>query len=95
MEQNVNVEKSTEINDQQAYEMAIEFANRPENKERIMSKFTKAFGKDKNVRTRKQWANLVRVYGVDKVAELEQMSKEEVQYKCLTLTQRLNAKAKL
>lgn len=45
------------------------------------AKFEKQFGKDQN-RTRLQWRNLVRVYGMDKVCELEKMSVEEVQRRC-------------
>lgn len=81
--------------DQQAYEMAIEYANRPENKERIMAKFELAFGKNKFVRTRKQWCRLVRVYGIAQVCEYEQLTEEEVNIRCLSLSDRLNEKIKL
>lgn len=85
--QNVTAEKYT---DQQLYEMAIEYANRPENKDRLMSKFELAFGKNKFVRTRKQWCRLVKVYGIEQVCEYEQMTAEEVNFKCLSLSKRLN-----
>ena len=84
-----------EVTDQEAYEAAIAYSNRPENKERIMAKFVKAFGQNAKVRTRKQWTNLVRVYSLKQVCEMEHMTEDEVNYKCLTLSQRLNAKAKI
>lgn len=84
--QNVNAEKYT---DQQAYEMAIDYANSPENRERIYSKFVHAFGKNAAVRTRKQWCNLVRVYSLEKVSEMEGLTEEQVNFNCLSLTERL------
>jgi len=56
-----------------------------------MKSFESAFGKNTKTRTRKQWANLVRVYGIDSVCQNESLTAEEVQLKCTeTLTQRLN-----
>lgn len=79
------------INDQTAYEMALEYANSPEHKEEVMKRFVKAFGQNAKVRTRKQWANLVRVYGIDTVVSMEHLTKEEITLKCTeTLSQRLS-----
>ena|ERR1035437_9423322 len=47
-----------------------------------MDKFEKMFGKNANVRTKKQWKNLVNVYGIKKVCELESMTEKEVEYRC-------------
>ena len=45
------------------------------------AKFEKQFGKDQN-RTRLQWRNLVRVYGLDTVCKMERMTEIEVQQRC-------------
>lgn len=44
-------------------------------------KFEKQFGKDQN-RTRVQWRNLVRVYGMETVCKMERMTEKEVQRRC-------------
>lgn len=45
------------------------------------AKFEKQFGKDQN-RTRVQWNNLVRVYGMETVCKMERMQPHEVQRRC-------------
>lgn len=82
--------KPNEVTDQQAYEMAIAYAQSAENRDRIDAKYRKAFGDNKHKRTRKQWLNLVRVYGMKCVCELERMTEEEVNHRCLTLSQRFS-----
>ena len=44
--------------------------------------FEKTFGIDSKTRTREQWANLVRVYGIATVAEKEGLTEREVNLKC-------------
>ena len=46
------------------------------------AKFEKSFGKDQSTRTRTQWNNLVRVYGLKIVCEKEGMTEAEVNLKC-------------
>ena len=45
------------------------------------AKFEKQFGKDQN-RTRLQWRNLVRVYGIETVCKMERMTEKQVQRRC-------------
>lgn len=45
-------------------------------------KFEKAFGLNSNTRTKKQWQNLVRVYGIALVCEKEGLTEAEVKLKC-------------
>jgi len=45
------------------------------------AKFETQFGKNQN-RTRIQWRNLVRVYGIETVCQMESMSAAEVQRRC-------------
>lgn len=57
-------------------------------------KYEAQFGKDSESRNARQWANLVRVYGMDKVCEIEGMTPNEVSNRCVeTFSQ--NAKRKL
>ena len=59
------------------------------------AKFEKAFGKDAKSRTRKQWCNLVRVYGMETVCLHEKMTEEQVDRMCNeTFSQRLGRMAK-
>ena len=44
--------------------------------------FEKIFGIDSKTRTREQWANLVRVYGIAIVAQKEGLTEREVNLKC-------------
>jgi hypothetical protein len=53
------------------------------------AKFEKAFGKDSKSRTRKQWCNLVRVYGMETVCLHEKLSEGDVKLNCMSLTERL------
>jgi len=45
------------------------------------NRFENQFGKDQN-RTRLQWRNLVRVYGIETVCKMERMTANEVQQRC-------------
>lgn len=52
--------------------------------------FETVFGKNKEVRTRKQWKLLVNVYGLETVCKMEEMTEDEVNTICIeTLSQRL------
>lgn len=54
-------------------------------------KFELAFGANQINRTAKQWGNLVRVYSLEKVCEMEKMSEGEVKKKCIeTFKQRIS-----
>lgn len=79
-----------EITQEKAYDGYKEvLKNDPSLLEKEKKAFEKAFGKDQN-RTQKQWGNLVRVYGIETVCLHEKMSAEEIELKCMTLSQRLN-----
>ena len=89
MEKQKNV--SAEITKEQAYQ---EFQQMLMNDPKLMAEkqktFEQSFGKDTKSRTRKQWANLVRVYGMDAVCDTEKMSKSDVEQKCNeTFSQRI------
>lgn len=57
-------------------------------------KYEAQFGKDIESRNARQWANLVRVYGMDQVCEIEGMTPDEVSNRCVeTFSQ--SAKRKL
>jgi len=45
------------------------------------AKFEMQFGKNQN-RTRLQWRNLVRVYGIETVCQMERLTEIEVQQRC-------------
>ena len=94
MEQNVIAEMSTEkkeYTEQEAYDMAIEYVNTSGKKAEIMAKFEAAFGKNAKVRTRKQWKNLVKVYGSECVSLTENMTADELALKCNeTFSQRID-----
>ena len=78
-----------EITQEKAYEGYKEILKDPDLLEKEQIAFEKAFGKDQN-RTQKQWSNLVRVYGIETVCLHEKMTEEEIELKCMTLSQRLN-----
>lgn len=46
-------------------------------------KFEKAFGVNSGVRTAKQWANLVRVYGIETVMKAEKLTEDQVRARCV------------
>jgi hypothetical protein len=80
-----------EYTEQEAYDMAIEYVNTSGKKAEIMAKFEAAFGKNAKVRTRKQWKNLVRVYGVECVSLTEHLTADELALKCNeTFSQRID-----
>lgn len=54
----------------------------PELMAEALKQFRAKFGDNANVRTRKQWQALVRVYGIDTVCEKENMTKAEVEKRC-------------
>lgn len=59
------------------------------------AKFEKAFGKDTKSRTRKQWCNLVRVYGMETVCLHEKMTEVQISRMCNeTFSQRISRTAK-
>jgi len=45
-------------------------------------KFERSFGSNSNIRTKKQWQNLVRVYGMALVCEKEGLTEAEVKLRC-------------
>jgi len=49
--------------------------------ERAKELFEAQFGVDQQSRTPKQWENLVATYGMDKVIELEKMSRGQIKRK--------------
>ena len=81
--------KKQEITQEKAYEGYKEILKDSDLLEKEQKAFEKAFGKDQN-RSQKQWSNLVRVYGIETICLHESMTEEEVQFNCLTLSQRLN-----
>jgi hypothetical protein len=66
----------------------------PEMMKEKIARFEKAFGRDSKSRTRKQWSNLVRVYGMQTVCEQEKLTESEVNLNCMSLTERLKFKAR-
>lgn len=60
----------------------------------VRERYEKHFGVDQKTRTRKQWINLVRVYGMKTVCEKEGMSEEKVREKVETMMQRFNRQSK-
>lgn len=48
----------------------------------MKEKFELSFGTDRKTRTKEQWQNLVRVYGIDTVVQKEGLSKEVIESKC-------------
>lgn len=49
----------------------------------IQQKYEALFGEDSESRNARQWANLVRVYGMDKICEIEGMTPNEVSSRCV------------
>jgi len=60
----------------------------------IQEMYEKAFGKDTATRNKKQWRNLVRVYGIDTVMEKEGLTEQEVKEHCETFSERLKRQMK-
>lgn len=58
----------------------------------IQKEFEKNFGIDQLRRNVKQWQNLVRVYGMETVAKIENMSEEAIKLKCLKFSDRIDEK---
>jgi hypothetical protein len=63
-------------------------ANVPE----VRDSYERAFGTNAKNRTVKQWKNLVRVYGIETVSKVENISPENVQMKCLPFTEQYKMK---
>ena len=59
-------------------------ANLPE----VKYEFERAFGIDQVRRTPKQWANLVRVYGIETVCKIENKTEDEVKLKLMKFSDR-------
>ena len=66
-------------------------ANLPE----VKYEFERAFGIDQVRRTRKQWANLVRVYGLETVCKIEGKTEEEVKLKLMKFSDRFKEETKV
>jgi hypothetical protein len=60
----------------------------------VQEKFEAAFGTNKQTRTREQWQNLVRVYGIERVCQIDGMTQKEVQSKMMTFTERVEQRHK-
>ena len=65
-------------------------ANIPE----VRKDYEKAFGASARFRTPKQWNNLVRVYGLETVCKIENMTKEEVAIRCKKFSEQVKEKLK-
>lgn len=65
-------------------------ANRPE----VRAEYEKAFGISARFRTVKQWNNLVRVYGLETVCKIENMTKEDVALACKKFSEQIKEKMK-
>lgn len=57
--------------------------------EDAQKRFEKSFGKNSNVRTAKQWQNLVRVYGMKQVMETEKLTEAEINARCKSFSQKV------
>jgi len=57
-----------------------------------LRKHEEIFGKDFETRTKKQWQRLVRVYGVDQIARIENKSIDEIKDKYESLKDQLARK---
>jgi hypothetical protein len=49
---------------------------------KTQASFEKSFGKDTGSRSRVQWQNLVRVYGMETVCKMERMTERDVNRRC-------------
>ena len=65
-------------------------ANLPE----VRKEFERAFGVDQVRRTKVQWENLVRVYGMETVCKIENMSEEQVKLKLMKFSDRFKEESK-
>lgn len=66
-------------------------ANLPE----VKYEFERAFGIDQVRRTKKQWENLVRVYGMETVCKIEGKTQQEVELKMMKFSDRLKEETRL
>lgn len=60
----------------------------------VQKEFERAFGVNRQSRTVKQWNNLVRVYGLETVAKIENMSEDQVQLKCRKFSEQIKQEFK-
>lgn len=56
----------------------------------VQKEFETAFGTNQTDRTRKQWRNLVRQYGMETVCKIENMSEVQVRMKCMKFSDRID-----
>lgn len=61
---------------------------------KVQENFEKAFGVTQATRTQKQWTNLVRVYGIETVAKIENMSENAVRLKLMKFSDRIKEEFK-
>ena len=61
----------------------------------VEKEFIKAFGVDQSRRTKAQWQNLVRVYGMETVMKIEKMSETSIRLKCAKFSERLKEEFKM
>ena len=59
-----------------------ELENNPKLMIRAKESFEKSFGVNSNTRTKEQWQRLANVYGIDLICQVENLTPEEVQFKC-------------
>ncbi|MEI8111161.1 MAG: hypothetical protein WCH59_09250 [Chitinophagia bacterium] len=60
----------------------------------VKKEFEKAFGLDQVRRTKAQWQNLVRVYGIETVMKIEGMSENAIKLKCMKFSDRIKEEFK-
>jgi hypothetical protein len=60
----------------------------------VQKQFERSFGVDQLRRTAKQWQNLVRVYGIETVAKIENITEETIKLKCLKFSDRIKEEFK-
>ena len=73
-----------------AQKVLAKYANVPE----VKKQFEHAFGVHPSTRTVKQWQNLVRVYGIETVAKIENTTKENVRIKCMKFSDQVKENMK-
>ena len=61
----------------------------------VRAEYEKAFGVNQKNRTAKQWNNLVRVYGLETVAKVENMTEDKVKMKCKSFSEQIKEEFKL
>lgn len=59
----------------------------------VQREFEKSFGIDQVRRSKVQWQNLVRVYGMETVMKIEKMSETAIRLKCAKFSERLKKRS--